>query len=416
MGLCARLLVPLLFPVAAWAESPDQGNRQKLDLEGSLRTGYFSSSAKLDGLKDVVSGSLWLKSSPNLGGGASMVLEAWIRNDDSFRSSASQGRVREAYFNLSGGDADFRVGKQIIIWGRADRINPTDNLTPRNYTWLTPEDIDQRLGTMAAKMTYRFSGISLTGMWLPRFKPNTLPMAAVPGISFSEPEARGGQGAVKLDHSGGAVDWSASWFSGLDLNPDFQIGTVGASGLNLILTHNRVRILGMDAATVVGRYGLRAEAAYTWTENAGPGDALIKKPFLYLVAGGDRTFFENLNLNIQYYLRQVSNYQNPRLIADPMLRGVAVQGAVGANQIDRFQHGITVRVDNKWLHETLEGELSGVFSLTHKDYAIKPRLIYAFDDKLKGTLGMDIYRGGRDTYFGQLRDMSSVFAEIKYSF
>ena len=404
----------LLSATLALAEERDVSILQQLNLNGSLRAGYFSASRKLDGQKDLSAGSLWLKSSSSLGSNASFMAEGWLRNDESF-SGSSQTMLREGYFNFTAGEVDFRIGKQIIVWGRADGINPTDNLTPRDYTLLTPESDDQRLGALAAKMTYHFQDTAVTGIWLQDFKPNVFPVPTTPGVYFSEQVQNVNQGAIKLDKSGGTVDWSVSYFDGLDLNPDFNIGATSAAGTNLILQHNRIRVWGMDAATVLGHYGLRAEAAYTWTKNIND-DPLVKKPFLYAVMGGDRTFTDNFNINIQYYFRQVDNFKDPQNIANSPLRSIAIQGAISSNQLDQFQHGISMRLSSKWLNETLEGEIAGVYSLTRNDYALKPKLIYAFNDQLKGTLGMDIYRGGDNSFYGRLRDNSSLFAEIKYSF
>ena len=188
-----------------------------------------------------------------------------------------------------------------------------------------------------------------------------------------------------------------------------------AAGTNLIFQHNRIRVLGMDAATVLGHYGLRAEAAYTWTENIND-DPLIKKPFLYAVIGGDRTFFDSFNINLQYYFRKVDNFQDTQNISNPMLRNIATQGAISSNQQVEFQHGLSMRLSNKWLNETLEGEIAAIYSLTHNDYALKPKLVYAFNDQMKGSLGIDIYRGNDNTFFGRLRDHSAFYAEMKYSF
>ena len=407
-------LVLIMLPALACAEEAGESMLQKLNLNGSLRAGYYGASRKLDGKKDVGTGSLWLKSSPSLGSNVSLQAEGWVRNDSSF-SGSTAAKLREGYLNYTAADVDLRIGKQIIVWGRADAINPTDNLTPRNYTLLTPENDDQRLGTLAAKMSYHFQDAALSAIWLPRFSPSVYPTATLPGIYFSEQLPDAGQGALKLDHSGGEADWSVSYFNGFDLVPDIKIGATGASGTNLILQHHRIRVLGMDGATTVGRYGLRAEAAYTWTENP-VGDPLLKQPFLYAVLGGDRTFSENLNVNLQYYFRRVANYQDPQAIADPLVKNIAVQGAISSNQMNRFQHGFSMRISNKWLNETLEGEVAGIISMTHRDYALKPKLIYAFNDQLKGTLGMDVYRGASDSFFGRLRDNSSLFTELKYSF
>ena len=407
----------LLSTTSAFADTAgvEDSVPQKLNLNGSVRAGYFSSSRKLDGQENLGTASVWLKLSPDIGSNASLMVEGWVRNDESLTGN-SKVMLREGYLNYSAGDADFRIGKQIIAWGRADRLNPTDNLTPYNYTLLTSENDDQRLGTAAVKMTYHFHDTSLTGIWIPSFTPNVFPLAAPPGTYFTEQSPRSNQVALKLDRSGGAVDWSVSYFSGLDLNPDFGIGATGSSGTNLILKHNRIRVLGMDAATVVGRYGLRAEAAYSWTSNTGPNDSLVKKSFIYVVAGGDRTIFNNLNINVQYYFHHVTDYQDPHTIANSLLRTLAIQAAILSQQLDRFEHGVSIRVSNNWLNETLKGEIAGLYSLTHGDYVLKPKLVYAFNDQLTGTLGLDIYRGGADTFYGQLRGISSIFVEMKSSF
>ena len=389
---------------------------QKPDLSGSVRAGYFSSSRKLDDKNDLATGSLWLKARENFGEDISLVAQGWVRNDESFKASGHSANLQEGYVAFSTGNVDFRIGKQTIIWGRADRLNPTDNLTPRNFTLLTPEDEDQIMGTLAAKMAYHSQENSLTAIWLPDFNPNVIPVPSTPGIFYTEEIPHANQFALKFDQSGSDVDWSVSYFSGLDLNPDIAIGATTPSGLNLIFEHNRIRVLGMDAATTLGRYGLRVEAAYTWTENTGPNDFVVKKPFLYLVMGSDRTFLDYVNVNIQYFSRYVTNYSDPMSIADPIQRAVAIQGAVLSNQIESSQHGVSIRVSDKWFHETLEGEIAGIATFGPTNYFIRPRLVYAFNDNLKGSFGLDIYRGESNTFFGYLRDNSLLFAEMKYSF
>ena len=371
---------------------------QKLELNGSVRAGYFSSSRKLDGKNDLGTGSVWLKATPNIGEGISMVAQGWVRNDDSFRATENSTKLQEGYLQFSAGNVDYRVGKQIIVWGRADRLNPTDNLTRRNFTLLTPEEDDQRIGALAAKITYYSHENSLTGIWLPDMNPNIFPVTATPGVFFTRHIPHTNRIALKFDRSGGDVDWSISYYSGLDLNPDIAIGATTTSGTNLIFDYNRIRVLGMDAATVIGRYGLRAEAAYTWTENAGANDFLVKKPFLYMVMGGDRTFLDYLNFNIQYYLRRVTNYSDPQAIVNPLLRSVVIPTAALWNQFSRSQHGISVRVSNKWFHETLEGEIAAIGSFGQSNYFIRPKLVYAFSDHVKGSLGLDIYRGESNTF------------------
>jgi hypothetical protein len=404
-----------LLAVLAAALAGGGAAAEGLPLEGSLRGAWYSSSARHDERDDVASAALWLKTAPQLTDQLKLVAEGWVRNDDALDSAGrTSATLREAYLQASAGQFDLRVGQQLIVWGRADRVNPTDNVTRRDYTLLTPEDVDQRRGILAAQLRYRLPQASLMAYWLPQFRPNRVPLPALPGVSWREEVPHARQGAVKIDASGGAVDWSLSYYNGLDVNADLALGRPTPQGMELVLTHHRVRILGMDAATVAGRYGLRAEAAYTWTDDG--GDPLRKKPFLYLVAGGDRTWGEHFNINLQVYARRVSGYRDPRLLSDPLLRNIAAQGALAAGQLERSEHGITYRIANKWLNETLEAELAGVISLSRNAYAFKPRLSYAIDDHWRVTAGMNWYRGKADTFFGQLAATSAGFIELKYSF
>jgi len=417
------LLLLLLSSQTFAATVPDAGEVAvpdsivtTLELTGSVRGGYFSASSNLDNEKNVFSDALWLKATPKFGENLSFVAEGWVRNDASFNRSANTQLLREGYLNYTVGNLDVRLGKQIIVWGRADELNPTDNLTPHNYTLLTPEIDDQRQGVTGAQFVYHLDNLALTGIWLPTFQSTIFPFATVPGVHVTSEAAHVNQTAIKLDRSGGEVDWSLSYFEGLDLNPDIRVGDQSSSGTDLLFVNKRIHVLGGDVATVVGRYGLRAEAAYTWTSSQGADDVLVKKPFLYVVMGGDRTFNDNLNVNVQYFFRHVTDYVNPATVPDPFLRSLAVQAAGVANQLERFQQGISVRVANKWLNETLEGEVAAIASLTDHDFVIKPKLIYSFSDHGKATVGVAVYRGGADTYYGRLRNDSTFFSELQYVF
>lgn len=389
---------------------------QSLAISGSARAAYWSSSQNIDSKNDLPVSALWLKAEPRLSDNVAITAEGWLMNDDAIRGGGRQGRLREGYLSASLGDADFRLGKQLIVWGRADRLNPTDNISPRDYTLPVAEDDDQRLGAYAAKAVYNVNDFALTAIWLPTFSANVIPLPHKPGLNFNERLPGAQQGGIKIEQSGSAIDWSLSYYHGLDLNPDISLSSVDRNGVNLQLDHHRIRVFGADAATVLGRYALRAEAAYTLTEDENGNDPFVKNPFFYMVAGGDRTFFEYLNINLQYYFRYVSRYRDPTNISNPGLRTVATQEAIISNQFVRSQHGLTFRIGNKWLNETLEGEIGGIVSLSRREFVIKPKLVYAFNDHWKGTLGGNLFRGENTAFYGRLQDNSAVYAEIKFSF
>lgn len=419
-GLLAALLSPAVVSGQVLPKAPDVPPTvaQQIGISGSIRGAYWSSSRNLEQGEHFFGSALWLRAAPKPGPNTSLVAEGWVRNEELFRDEATDGALREAYLETRLPDLDLRIGKQLVVWGRADRINPTDNLTPRDFTLLVPEDDDQRLGAVAAKATYYVRGIALTGLWLPRFEPHTIPIRRSPGVTLRErvPHDTFGQWAIRMEQTGKAVDWSLSYFDGMDLFPDIAIDRVTTSSLDLVLKHHRIRVIGADAATTVGRYGLRAEAAYTLTEDMGGNDLRVKNPFLFLVVGGDRTFFEYLNVNLQYIFHFVFHHRPSREISDPVERGVAIEQAAISNQVDQVQHGLSLRVGHKWLNETLEGEVTTVLFFTRLDFVVRPRVIYALTDRWKVTVGADIFRGDPQSLLGRLRDNSTAYAEIRFSF
>ena len=419
----AALLLVLFLPALAGAGEADglpdvKRLVEHLGLGGSLRGSYWSSSRTLDADHHFFGSALWLKAAPRLAPSLSLFAEGWVRNQELFRDEATDGELREGYLSAGLGPLDLRVGKQIIAWGRADRINPTDNLTPRDFTLLVPEDDDQRLGAVAGKATLYVGGIALTGIWLPHFEPDTIPIERVPGVTIREriPREAFGQWAIRMEQTGKAVDWSLSYFEGFDLIPDFVIDRAGPSFLDLVLKHRWVRVIGADAATILGRYGLRAEAAFTFTADPRGRRPDEKNPFFFMVLGGDRTFFEHLNVNLQYLFRYVLHHRNPVEVPDPVQRSVAIQQATVANELDEFLHGASLRVANKWLNETLEAEVAVILLFARLDFAVRPKVTYAITDRWKAVVGADIFRGEGQSFFGRLRDNSAAYAELRFSF
>jgi hypothetical protein len=392
-------------------------------VSGSLRGAYWSSSRSLDDRHSFGVASLWLEAAPRLAPGFALRAEGWLRDQrlfhEDYLGSGAQGDLREAYLEVGRGPVDVRVGKQLILWGRADRINPTDNLTPRDFTLLVPDDDDQRLGVVAARATVFVGGLGLTGIWLPDFEPDRVPIRPPPAgarLREVEPDDPVTQWALRVERTGGAVDWSLSYFDGFDLVPGLGIGGGGPAGIDLVLRHHRIRVLGADAAAAAGRYGLRAEAAYTFTEDSAGRDPAVRTPFFHLVAGGDRTFLDHLNVNIQYILRVIVGYRSPFGIEDPLEREVAIQHALITSEVDAVQHGVSLRVGYRWLNETLEAEVAAVVSLERLGYVVRPRVAYAATDRWRIVVGADVFGGGRHAFYGNLRDNSGVYLEVRRSF
>lgn len=379
----------------------------------TLRADYFQSSTTLDGRDNLSALTAQVKALPSLNDTIDGKLEARLTENTSGVGGVTT-RLLESYANVHFAKADLRLGRQVIAWGRADGINPTDNLTPRDYTVLLPFDDDQRFGTTALLLnTYPSRDITVTLFATPFFEPSKFPLPpGAPVIDHTPARtAPASELAVKLNKTGGNLDWSVSYFHGYRPLPYVQ--PLGAA---LELYYPRIDVIGADFAHNFGRFGVRGEMAYTLPEQRTAADPNTTNPRLFWVMGIDRTFFDNLTLNLQVFERWMQNYRNPMELADPAARAAATENAVIDGQASRISNGLTFRINDKWLNDTLEAEIFTVANFAHSNYFVRPQVSYSFNDHLKGTVGGEIYRGPGDTQYGLLRPDSGAFAELRYGF
>jgi hypothetical protein len=386
----------------------------------TLRSDYFQSSRTLDDQTGFWGAAVQVKALPKLTDTLDVKIEGRVINQNLNGGEAANGRLLEGYAALHFENADLRIGKQVVPWGRADGINPTDNLTPRDFVVLLPFEDDQRFGTTALKLdTYLSPEHTLSVFTTPYFTPSVIPSPKIvgtvverrPGHTLSSTEV-----GVKLNKTGGDMDWSVSYFHGYSLLPDATVIGATSAGPTVELSYDRINVIGADFARNFGRFGFRGEAAYFDTADKTGTNPSVKNPYFFWIAGVDRTFLENLNVNFQFFQRIVRAFHAPDDIPDPAQRAIAIQNAIVDGQRDRVSNGVSMRVSDKWRNDTLEAEIFGVVDLTRADRFIRPLVTYAFTDHLKGTVGADLYRGADDTQFGRLRPNRGGFAELRYAF
>lgn len=412
------LLFPLLVGQADANEETSPSILDPLRLSGSVRGAYWSSDRDLDDRKNFTPVSLWLKAAPDLGNGFDARIEGWIADKRPLSEVSPSGELREAFVSWRGSTLDITAGRRIVAWGRADRINPTDVISSRDFTLLFAEDDDQRRGNTVVTAAYPIEDFTLSALWLPEFRPNIYPIPKSPGVTVDEEDGRfdPAQFAARVDHVGVGLDWSAFFFDGIDRNPDFLITGIDASGVSVATSYRRTRILGGDFAANAGDYGLRGEIAYHMPSNDDAAVGFEKGAFLAAVIGADRNITEFLNVNVQYLLHHTVDYTDPRAIADPVTRAVAEKGALLNNQLVRTQHGATVRVAYTTWHDTLVLELAAAGFFTDQSAVLRPKASYAITDRVKAVLGVDRFFGDEDTFFGQLQDNTTVYLELRYGF
>lgn len=384
---------------------------------GTLRASYWNRDKSLSDTRDFAVGSAWLNLRPKEVWGTKFYFDGYLQGSNLSRNNLSYGDLREGFLEKSFENLDLKIGRQIIVWGRADKFNPTDSFSTKDLTFLTTDDEEQRRGQFATQVKYNFEKFRLIGVWQSEWRESIFPVTSQAGVSFQNisPNNAANQFGLKMDSTGDDIDWSASYFDGFNRTPDFKVLSV-SQGILLGLEYGRIQVYGFDFAKNVGDYGLRGEVAYTNTQDSDGNNPLQQNSNLQAVFGADRTIFENFNLNAQVIYKNTTGFVDPGNISDTNTRGLAQRLAIVSNQKYKDQFGISIRPGYKMLNETLELEVAFISWQRNGDNLTRPKITYALNDKMKAILGGEFYNGPSDTVFGQLKEASSIFAEIRAYF
>jgi hypothetical protein len=412
---------------------------------------YFSSNHGIDDRRHFPGINLTLKQRHTLADGIRWVAEGRVlaqqvghEDEDAPHASIRDLRyadevvseLREAYVEIERAQWEVSVGRQIIVWGRADEINPTDVLSPRNFLLLLPGGQSAyRFGTTAVKLEYFATrNLRATAVWLPIMSPSVIPLADPPsGVRVdSRPPAirlENGTAAFKLDYSGGEIDASLAYAYGYNLLPEVRLTqltndpTTGVLRAHVDLVNARQHMIGVDFATTREHLGLRGEVAYFLTDNPNGRRLDGVTPSLFYVFGVERTFPGNVSVIAQYVGRWVQARVDPaRALDDPdPTRGEARFLAAGETfiinqQLDTVQNGWSLRIDKHFWNDTLDCEMLGVHYFERNDFFLRPRVTYDLADGWRVGIGGEVFGGPKVSFFGRVKHNSGGFVELLYSF
>jgi hypothetical protein len=346
--------------------------------------------------------------------------------------------VREAWAAVSPGPFDIKLGRQILSWGRADAINPTNNIAPRDETVLSSEFDDTRLGNELLQIKAKIGQSSIQGIWVPCYRPDVLPLsgAKIPaGIIIADPvypDIRFSNGgcALRMEYTASSLDGSVSYFNGYATLPGFDYA-LSQTGLSLIPRAYRLHAVGADFSTAIGSIGLRGEAAVKYPFDDYDEEVYVPNPYVHYVLGLDKSI-GNWNALIQYSGLYVINYKamaEPVLTdpLDPMAQMLYASALASAkirqmNRLfigtsDEVSHSLTGNILWNTLYETVHLKIAGMYDFTTKDYAIIPSASYDIADAISLTVGGRYLDGPEGNLNNMVSDlMSFVYTELKISF
>ena len=413
---------PIAVALALWAsvqpalaQSQDAAAASLSMPFGECALGQWTSNRNLDDRASITSAGCLVSWKPKISNDVRLGLNLRAGWQDQGAADSSSGRVREAYVDFDAEPFSLRAGRQIIAWGRADRINPTDSLSPRDFTLLVPDDEQQRNGIDALRLRYAVNpALSLTAV-VAKSEANLTPQGLMPVNLVLAELARETEWALKLDHSGSGVDWSVSYFDGLSRAVRYRLDFANPRVPLFRGDVERVQKLGADFAVAQGAWTLRGEIAHARISPSCTACASDARRVTSAVLGGDVDFADTMNFNVQVFANLKEDF------ADASgLTGLRQTLALGLNRLNTDyatrETGVTLRLSDRLLNDKLRWEISAVLDLNGNSYAVRPRLSYAVNDHLRLTAGLDHFEGPSQSYFGALTKNSTAFAMASWVF
>lgn len=417
------------------AEAGSQNSEKSYELNGYLRSVLFLGKVPDMNEGEIKSGygEAALRLRARKGNFGDAFAEMRFRRGYEFEESVSELNLREAYVNAYIGPFDFRIGHQIVAWGRADGFNPTDNITPKNMLSRSPDEDDRREGNFLIRSYYNLNPIRLEAIWIPFFRSSEVPTNLLPfplGINLIDsdyPEARleNSAFAFRLNLEFPSFDGSLSYFNGYNPFPgiaaDLSDFSPDAFVLDIFLKSYRMHVFGADFSTIIaGSFGLRGEIAYRKPHEDYENRIYVPNPDLLYVVGMDKEFSGDIHVILQYIGRYVFDFTDLEEPISPFqfpLYELGLKNRMITSQQYELSHSISCRAEKRLLHETLKIEILSMVNLASEEFLLRPKLTYDIADDLIFILGGEFYSGPDDTLFGTVDShLGALFTELKISF
>jgi hypothetical protein len=307
--------------------------------------------------------------------------------------------VRRLSATYTRGRLTVEAGKQLIRWGKADVLTPTDRFAPRDFLNVVDSDF---LAITAARVTYGTQSDTVDVIFSPRLTPSRVPLlnqrwaVLPPGIPVHEldPDLPGGpQFGARWNHIGAVAEYSFSFYNGYDHLPLFGIQPNAALfRVDVQPFYPQMRMYGADAAAPVGPVTLKGEAAYFTSTNPQSDNYALCVLQVERQAG-------EWSL-VAGYAGQVTTEHRNALGFSPV-RGFA-QAVVA-------RAGYTVDVNRSLAFEAVVRQ-NGDGAYLKAEYS------QAVGQHWRATAGFALLRGDAADFLGRYRRNSHAILALRYSF
>ena len=329
------------------------------------------------------------------------------------------------------GQAYLTLGKQQIVWGKADGLKVLDVVNPMDFREFILDDFDDSripLWTVNAEIPVNDSLVQL--IWIPDQTYNALPEsdalyaftspllipAVPPGVAIDLQSAdkpsrffADADYGIRLTRFVAGWDLSLNYLYHYNDNPVlFRSVTLGQEAkVTITPRYKRSHLLGGTFSNAFGDFVLRGEMGYSTdqyflTDNIKNNDGVLKSDELSYVIGLDWSGIEDTFLSVQLFQSHLMK-QPSGLIRDSLIR-------------DRVETTVTFLARQDFMNETIEAEVLWLHNTNNKDGLIRPKISYEWKDDVNVWLGFDIFYGDEKGLFGQFDRKDRLVIGVEWGF
>lgn len=333
--------------------------------------------------------------------------------------------IKQLYADLYFENVDLRLGRQQIIWGKADGVFITDIVSPKDLReFLLPDFTEIRQGIDALNTSFYTGNHTFSLVLSPVFSPTIEPTEE----SIWHPNIQYPSDSVKFDYSGKDVSlslknsetffrWSAM-LSAIDFelvgawmwddDPTLHMKkyvsptTEGVAIDSIIISpkHHRLAMGGGSFSSTAKGFIFKGEAGYYHEKKFNTNDptivdGVIEGDYLHYMIGLSYTL-AGIDLHGQFIQKILINHNS-------------------YYKNDKFENMFTLLLHKSLLRETLNLNLFSYIGLNSKDALIRPSVEYDISDGIKFIVGANIFVGDSG-YFGQFDENDIGYIKLSYSF
>lgn len=336
----------------------------------------------------------------------------------------SELELRELYYSNRVGAWYLTLGKQQVVWGKADGLKVLDVVDPQSYREFILEDFDEsRIPLWTVNVERPLGDWTLQLLWLPdltghavpdrnatyAFRSPRLVPQPVPGVTVRLADPVRPDGSIQNGDAGLRISgFSGGW--DLTLNYLYQydhqaaLHQVIGSGPTITVTprYHRTHVLGGSFSRAFGDWVARGEFGYFsdryfLTTRPGASDGLDSSGEISYVLGADWSGITDTFISLQFFQSRLSSYRD----------------GISRPEIDT---STTFLMRRHFANETRTAEVLWIANANDGDGVVRPKYSYDLADDIRLWIGADLFYGPRRGLFGQFDDNDRLSIGVELGF